>query len=66
MCPKCNALMRLNELNIQYNGKTQKTWLDKYQLQEGNINQIENDFYEKEKVYRKKATERGRKKIPKK
>lgn len=65
MCPKCKALMRLNELNIQYNGKTQKTWLDKYQLQESNIEQIENDFYEKEKDYRKKATERGRKKIPK-
>jgi len=65
MCPKCKALMRLNELNVQYNGKMEKTWLDKYQLQEDIVKQIENDFYEKESEYRRKGTERGRKKIPK-
>ena len=65
MCPKCNALMRLNELKIKYNGKIEKTWLDKYQLQEDSVRQIENDFSVKESKIRKKGTEKARKKIPK-
>jgi len=65
MCPKCNALMRLNELNIKYNGKIEKTWLDKHQLQEDSVRQIENDFSVKESKIRKKGTEKARKKIPK-
>ena len=65
MCPKCKVLMRLNELNITFDGKMQETWLDKYQVKEDTVQQIENDFYEKEKEYRKKGTEKGRKQIPK-
>jgi len=65
MCPNCKTLMRLNELNIRYNGKTQKTWLDKYQSQVDIVEEIKNDFDEKESEYRSKGTERGRKKVPK-
>jgi len=57
--------MRLNELNIKYNGKIEKTWLDKHQLQEDSVRQIEDDFSVKESKFRKKGTEKARKKIPK-
>jgi len=57
--------MRLSDLQLHYRGKTQKTWLDTYDIKLKKIADHENDFSEKESKIREKAAQRGREKVPK-
>jgi len=54
VCPSCNNLMRLSELDLQYEGKAPETWLDKYEAKMLELEKKEEKFEEKEKDLRKK------------
>lgn len=64
LCPKCKQMMRLSDLNIRYEGKMPKTWLDQYRLKLMGLQKKEEVFDEKEGKIRDKAVERGRRRVP--
>lgn len=65
MCPECNALMRLSDLQLSAKGKAPKTWLDDYEKNIEKIDDKEDLFSKQEKKIRDKANERGRAQVPK-
>jgi len=56
--------MRFSDLRLQYAGKVPETWLDKHETTLKNQQKKEDEFKEKEKGMRKKATEKGRAQVP--
>ena len=64
ICPKCNALSRLSDLQLRSKQKAPRTWLDDYNLSEQKLNEQETKFEEKEGEIREKAAERGRAQVP--
>lgn len=64
LCLHCGEILRLSDLHLRYTGKVPKTWLDKYESKKLTIGKKEEIFDEKESKLRKKAIERGRKKVP--
>ncbi|MFQ5910867.1 MAG: Holliday junction resolvase-like protein [Thermoplasmata archaeon] len=65
LCPCCGEILRLSDLHLKHTGKTPKTWLDKHESKLSSLERKEQLFKEKEMAMRKKARERGRKKVPK-
>jgi predicted Holliday junction resolvase-like endonuclease len=66
ICPNCGGLVRLSDLKIFSKGKQVKTWLDVYEHKMKTIETKQEKFEEMEDKIRKKAAERGRKKVEKK
>jgi predicted Holliday junction resolvase-like endonuclease len=64
LCPHCNALHRLSDLQLKYRGTAPKTWLDTYETKVSTAQRKEELFDEKEQKLRDQATERGRLKVP--
>lgn len=64
ICPKCNALSRLSDLQLRSKQKAPRTWLDDYDLSKQKLNEQESKFEEKEGEIREKAAERGRAQVP--
>ncbi len=65
MCPKCDALMRVSDLQLRSEEKTEKTWLDLFDSKDNQLGKKEEKFLGEEKDIKQKAVERGRKQVPK-
>ena len=65
MCPKCDNLMRVSDLQLISKDKTEKTWLDILDEKTKRIDKKEEKFEEEEDNIREQARERGRKQVPK-
>ena len=65
MCPKCDNLMRVSDLQLITKEKTEKTWLDILDSKTKSIDVKEEKFEEEEEDIRERARERGRKQVPK-
>jgi len=65
ICPCCGDIVRLSDLRLKYKGKAPRTWLDTHESKIKLLEEKELLFEEKEEKLRKKAIERGRKKVPK-
>ncbi len=65
MCPKCDNLMRVSDLQLRSKEKTEKTWLDTFDAKTKSVDKKEEKFEEEENNIREKARERGRKQVPK-
>jgi len=65
MCPKCENLMRVSDLQLFSKEKTEKTWLDIFDLKTRMVEKKEEKFEEEKNDIRQKAIERGRKQVPK-
>lgn len=64
ICPKCNALSRLSDLQLRSKEKAPRTWLDDYDLTTQKLQEKEDKFEEEESEIRKIAAERGRAQVP--
>lgn len=64
VCPKCNVLSRLSDLQLRSKEKAPRTWLDDYDITSQKLQEQENEFEEKEGEIREKAAERGRAQVP--
>ena len=64
LCPKCNGLSRLSDLQLRSKEKAPTTWLDDYDSTLQNLDKQESEFEEKEGEIREKAAERGRAQVP--
>ena len=65
MCPKCDSLMRVSDLQLRSKEKTEKTWLDVFDAKTKRVDKNEEKFEEEEDAIREQARERGRKQVPK-
>lgn len=65
MCPKCDSIMRVSDLQLQSKEKTEKTWLDIFDAKDRILEKIEEKFAEEVDEIKQKAVERGRKQVPK-
>lgn len=65
MCPKCDNLMRVSDLQLHSKEKTEKTWLDTFDSKTKSVDKNEEKFEEEENHIREQARERGRKQVPK-
>ena len=65
MCPKCDNLMRVSDLQLISKEKTEKTWLDIFDIKTKRIDKKEEKFQGEEAKIRELARERGRKRVPK-
>jgi len=45
MCPKCDNIMRVSDLQIRSKDKVEKTWLDVYESKEKSIDAESSGFY---------------------
>jgi predicted Holliday junction resolvase-like endonuclease len=64
LCPHCNALLRLSDLQLKYRGTAPKTWLDTFETKLSSAEEKEALFDEKEKKLRDQAHERARRRVP--
>ena len=64
ICPKCNGISRLSDLQLRSKEKAPKTWLDDYDFTLQKLGEQESEFEEKEGEIREKAAERGRAQVP--
>ena len=60
MCPKCNEIVRLSDLQLRAKGKAPRTWLDDYQVDVEKADEIEATFEEEKEKIKEEARERGR------
>ena len=65
MCPRCDNLMRVSDLQLISKEKTEKTWLDILDDKTRRIDKKEEKFEEEEDNIREQARARGRKQVPK-
>ena len=63
ICPCCNELSRLSDINLRFKENTQNTWLDEYDRQVLKLKKKEEKFEEAEEHLRKNAREVGRKRV---
>lgn len=64
MCPKCNEIVRLSDLQLRAKGKAPRTWLDDYQVDVEKADEIEATFEEEKEKIKEEARERGRAQVP--
>jgi predicted Holliday junction resolvase-like endonuclease len=64
LCPHCNALLRLSDLQLKYRGAAPKTWLDSFETKLSSAEEKEALFDEKEEKLHDQAVKRGRHKVP--
>jgi len=64
MCPKCNEIVRLSDLQLRAKGKAPRTWLDDYQVDVEKADEIEAKFEEEKEKIKEEARERGRAQVP--
>ena len=65
MCPNCDGLMRVSDLRLISKEKTEKTWLDTFEIKEKKIDKKEEKFAEQENSIREESRKRGRDQVPK-
>ena len=66
MCPHCDSIVRVSELQLRASEKAEKTWLDSYISKEKNIQKKGGNLWMKKEAHlREEAKERGRKMVPK-
>lgn len=65
MCPKCDNITRVSDLNLRSNEKMKQTWLDKFDSKIQTQERKEEKFNEEESKIRDDAKKRGRLKVPK-
>jgi predicted Holliday junction resolvase-like endonuclease len=64
VCPHCDEVQRLSDLQIRYAGKAGKTWLDNYDTKVKSLEKKDGAFADKEEELREAARERGRRQVP--
>jgi len=64
MCPKCNEIVRLSDLQLRAKGKAPRTWLDDYQVDVEKTDELEMTFEEEKEKIKEEARERGRAQVP--
>ncbi|AIF84607.1 Endonuclease related to archaeal Holliday junction resolvase [Candidatus Nitrososphaera evergladensis SR1] len=64
LCPYCNQIQRLSDINPRYGGRIKKTWLDIYESRVKALEKKVEAFEEKAEELRQSATEKGRKQVP--
>jgi predicted Holliday junction resolvase-like endonuclease len=64
ICPHCDTLQRISDLQIRYAGKTGTTWLDDFQSKESRLQKKEEAFEEKKVQLKQQSRERGRRQVP--
>jgi predicted Holliday junction resolvase-like endonuclease len=60
MCPKCNTFFRLSDLKIYSKGKPLLDWMDKIDLENDRLTQLQEKIDEQEDAIRQKEREKGR------
>ena len=65
MCPHCDGLMRVSDLNLQSKEKADKTWLDTFDAKTKKLDTKEDKFAEEESKIREESRKRGREQVPK-
>lgn len=60
ICPKCNTLFRLSDCKIFSAKKPSPDWMDKIDLENQRLDEIEQGIAEKEQEVREKEREKGR------
>jgi predicted Holliday junction resolvase-like endonuclease len=60
VCPKCNNLFRLSDCKIFSDKKPLPDWMDKIDLENQRLDEIEQEISEKEQEVREKEREKGR------
>ena len=65
VCPNCQALPRLSELQIFSTKKAPKDWMDDWQQRMNNLQEKVNEFSEKESKIRDEAAKRAQVEVPK-
>lgn len=65
MCPNCDGLMRVSDLKLVSKEKTEKTWLDTFDIKEKKIDEKEEKFADEESDIREQSRKRGREQVPK-
>ena len=70
VCPHCQSMLRLSDLNLRDKRKAPTTFLDEYDIHEKKLDKRdekvgdkENDFEEKERAIKDEAVQRGRSKV---
>ncbi len=65
MCPKCDMLSRISDLQLRSKEKTEKTWLDTFDTEEKKVQTSEEKFTAEKKEIQAKASLKGREQVPK-
>ena len=65
MCPNCDNIMRASDLKLVSKEKTEKTWLDTYDVKTKRLDKNEDTFAEEESEIREESRRKGREKVPK-
>ena len=65
VCPNCQALPRLSELQIFSTKKAPKDWMDDWQQRMNNLQEKVNEFSEKESKIRDESAKRAQAEVPK-
>lgn len=63
ICPCCGQLFRLSDIRLYYRVQPVRSWLDKLEFRQLNVDRAEERFGDLEKSIRERATERARRKI---
>jgi predicted Holliday junction resolvase-like endonuclease len=64
MCPYCNQIQHLSDVNPRCEGRIKKTWLDLYESRVRSLEKNVEAFEGKAEELRQRATEKGRKQVP--
>jgi len=64
MCPQCEEIFRLTDIQISYRAKPRRTWLDELEEVDDRLQRAEDRFDEKEGEIRDLAVKRGRRRLP--
>jgi len=64
MCPNCNEIVRLSDLQLRAKGKAPRTWLDDYQASVEKADEKQSKFEEERENIMEEARERGRAQVP--
>ena len=63
LCPKCNLISRVSDLNLYSGTKSEKIWLDIFEEKMFKLEEKKDDFLSKEKELKEKSIQEGRKQI---
>jgi len=60
ICPECQHIMRLSDIQLRSKARAPKTWLDDYELKENKIDEKYDNFEQEKQKIKDAATAQGR------
>ena len=60
ICPECQYIMRLSDIQLRSKARAPKTWLDDYELKENKIDEKYDNFEQEKQKIKDAATAQGR------